>query len=71
MSKWGMLGAKKAQVEEVIEIPFDLNKIFNLSYGFEPLKEVITDLYKQTQGNQKKVGDLDMKLSAKFMEISQ
>lgn len=42
-----------------------------MSYGFEPLKEVLTDIYKRLHNNGKEVNALDMKLTAKFMEISQ
>jgi hypothetical protein len=27
------------------EIPFDLNKIFSLTYEFQPLKEVLEHIY--------------------------
>jgi hypothetical protein len=69
---WGKLAANgpKKEEEEEIEIPFDLNKLFNMAYGFEPLKEVLTDIYKRLHGNGKDVNALDMKLTAKFLEIS-
>jgi hypothetical protein len=46
-SKWGMVsgGGKKAAPEEKVEIPFNLDELFNLNYGFEPLKQVLTDIY--------------------------
>ena len=28
-----------------VEIPFDLNKIFSLTYDFQPLKEVIEYIF--------------------------
>ena len=28
-----------------LEIPFDLNKMFSLTYEFQPLKEVIEHIY--------------------------
>ena len=37
----------------VVEIPFDLNKIFSLTYEFQPLKEVLEHIY----GELKKNGD--------------
>mgnify|MGYP006988338494 CR=1 FL=1 len=64
------VGIQTWEEEEEIEIPFDLNKLFSMSYGFEPLKEVLTDIYKRLHGNSKDVNALDMKLTAKFLEIS-
>jgi hypothetical protein len=33
-----------------VEIPFDLNKIFSLTYEFQPLKEVLEHIYGQLTG---------------------
>ena len=33
-----------------VDIPFDLNKIFSLTYEFQPLKEVLEHLYGQIGG---------------------
>jgi len=52
-----------------VDIPFDLNKIFTLSYGFEPLKEVIEHIYGQLSKNASKTNEVDMKLATKLMQI--
>ncbi len=33
-----------------VDIPFDLNKIFSLTYEFQPLKEVLEHLFGQLGG---------------------
>jgi hypothetical protein len=73
MSKWGALkgGSTAKKEDEKVIVPFDLDKIFSLSYGFEPLKEVLQDIYGKLGKNEKDVNNLDMKLTTKFMEISQ
>ena len=42
-----------AATQKTVEIPFDLNKIFSLTYEFQPLKEVLEHIY----GELKKNGD--------------
>ncbi len=52
------------------EIPFDLNKIFSLTYEFQPLKEVLEYLFAELKKNGDKIHAVDTKLVTKFMEIS-
>jgi hypothetical protein len=53
-----------------VEIPFDLNKIFSLSYEFQMLKEVLEYLFGELKKNGDKIHAVDTKLVTKFMEIS-
>jgi hypothetical protein len=43
----------KENTSTSLEIPFDLNKIFSLTYEFQPLKEVLEYIF----GELKKNGD--------------
>ena len=52
-----------------MEIPFDLNKIFTLTYDFAPLKEVIEYIFEQLQKNSDKTHDVDVKLATKLLMI--
>jgi len=53
-----------------VEIPFDLNKIFSLTYEFQPLKEVLEHIFAQLKKNSDDTHDLDVKLATKLMLIS-
>jgi hypothetical protein len=53
-----------------VDIPFDLNKIFSLTYEFQPLKEVLEHIYGELKKNGDKIHAVDTKLVSKFMEIS-
>jgi len=35
-----------SKTDHNFEVPFDLNQIFSLSYGFEPLKQIIEHIFK-------------------------
>ena len=70
----GLIGrafGKKKEEPEKVEIPFDLNQIFTLTYGFEPLKEVIEYIFGQLKANDKKIHDVDTKLVSKMMMLSE
>ena len=56
---------------EKIDIPFDLNKIFTLTYGFEPLKEVIEYLFAQLKKGENETHKLDIKLTTRMMTLDQ
>lgn len=56
---------------KAIEIPFDLNSIFSLSYGFEPLKQIIEHIYGVLGQQEAKTNEVEMKMVAKFMQIEQ
>ena len=64
-----MKAKKSAQDEEikVEELPFDIEKLFHLTYSFDPLKQAILQLLKGNKANDKKVNDLEMKLMTKMM----
>jgi hypothetical protein len=53
----------------VIEIPFDLNKIFSLTYEFQPLKEVLEYIFGELKKNGDKIHQVDTKLITKLMLI--
>jgi hypothetical protein len=53
-----------------VEIPFDLNKIFSLTYEFQQLKLVLEHLFAELQKNGDRINQVDMKLVSKFMEMS-
>ena len=38
--------------KQTVEIPFDLNKIFSLTYEFQPLKEVLEYLFAELAKNE-------------------
>jgi hypothetical protein len=50
-----------------VEIPFDLNKIFSLTYEFQPLKEVLEHIYGELKKNGDKIHTVDTKLVSKMM----
>jgi uncharacterized protein YukE len=52
-----------------VEIPFDLNKIFSLSYEFQQLKEVLEYIFKDLKKNETKINQVDTKMASKFMLI--
>jgi hypothetical protein len=62
-------GSSKTQAPKQVEIPFDLNKIFSLTYDIQPLKEVIEYLFAELQKNGDKILQVDTKLVSKFMQI--
>jgi hypothetical protein len=49
-----------AESSSRVDIPFDLNKIFSLTYEFQPLKEVLEHIFGQLTGLK---GRLDMQNS--------
>jgi hypothetical protein len=63
----------KAQTETSskpkVEIPFDLNKIFSLTYEFQQLKEVLEYIFGELQKNGDKIHAVDTKLVSKLMII--
>jgi hypothetical protein len=60
---------KKPTASAQIEIPFDLNKIFSLTYEFQPLKEVLEYLFRELQNNGDKILQVDTKLVSKMMQF--
>jgi hypothetical protein len=52
-----------------VEIPFDLNKIFSLTYEFQPLKEVLEHIFGQLKKNEDRIHSVDTKLVSKFLLI--
>ena len=48
-----LIGGGGTSSSAKVEIPFDLNKIFSLTYGFDHLKEVLEFIF----GELKKNGD--------------
>ena len=50
-----------------VEIPFDLNKIFSLTYEFQPLKEVLEHIFGQLKKNEDQIHKVDTKLVSKMM----
>ena len=64
---WKKALGKTEDKPEKVEIPFDLNQVFTLTYGFDPLKEVIEHIFGRLAQNDKQINDVDMKLVAKFM----
>ena len=42
---WKKALGKTEDKPEKVEIPFDLNQVFTLTYGFDPLKEVIEHIF--------------------------
>ena len=60
---------QKVDFDPQRDIPFDLNQLFQLTYGFDVLKNVIEHLAKGLKGAEKKVNDLDIKLTTKLMSI--
>lgn len=64
-----MKAKKSAQDEEIKmeELPFDIEKLFHLTYSFDPLKQAILQLLRGNKANDKKINDLEMKLMTKMM----
>jgi len=52
---------------KTVEIPFDLNKIFSLTYEFQPLKEVLEHIYGELKKNGDRIHQVDTKLVSKMM----
>lgn len=52
-----------------VEIPFDLNKIFSLTYEFQPLKEVLEYIFGELKKNGDKIHQVDTKLVSKLMML--
>ena len=52
-----------------LDIPFDLNKIFSLTYEFQPLKEVLEHIYGQLKQNKDGVASLDERCIDRFAHI--
>jgi hypothetical protein len=50
-----------------VEIPFDLEKLFSLTYQFQPLKEVIEYIFGQLKKNDDKIHAVDTKLVSKML----
>ena len=69
--KKAVSGVSKKQdtMTEKVEIPFDLNKIFSLTYEFQPLKEVLEHIFGELKKNGDKIHQVDTKLVSKFMQI--
>lgn len=58
-----------ATTNSKVEIPFDLNTIFSLTYDFQPLKELIEYMFGELKKNGDKIHNVDTKLVSKFMVI--
>lgn len=71
MFKKALAGAGKSNTmgSQEVEIPFDLNKIFSLTYEFQPLKEVLEYIFGELKKNGDKIHAVDTKLVSKFMQI--
>ena len=50
-----------------MEVPFDLNTLFSLTYEFKPLKECIEHIFGQLKKNADAIHGVDTKLVSKFM----
>lgn len=50
-----------------MEIPFDLNKIFSLSYEFQMLKEILEHIFGELKKNGDNIHKVDTKLVSKMM----
>jgi len=50
-----------------VDIPFDLNKIFSMTYEFQPLKEVLEYIFGELQKTGDQINKVDMKLVSKMM----
>jgi len=53
-----------------LEVPFDLNAIFTLSYNFDGLKEVLQFILEHLGQVKGDVKELDTKMMTKLMQIS-
>lgn len=54
---------------DTVEIPFDLNKLFSLTYEFQPLKECLEFIFQELKKNGDKIHQVDTKLVSKFMQM--
>jgi len=52
-----------------VDIPFDLNKIFSLTYEFQPLKEVLEHIYGQLQKQGGELSGLTHQCTDRFVFI--
>ena len=52
-----------------VDIPFDLNKIFSLSYEFQQLKEILEHIFGELKKNGDNIHKVDTKLVSKMMLI--
>ena len=52
-----------------MEIPFNLNKLFSLSYEFQPLKECLEYIFGELKKNGDRIHQVDTKLVSKLMLI--
>lgn len=59
----------KKEATDKVEIPFDLNKIFSLTYEFQPLKEVLEHIFGELKKNGDRIHSVDIKLMTKLMLI--
>lgn len=49
-----------------VDIPFDLNKIFSLTYEFQPLKEVLEHIFGQLSKQASGLSKLEDRISDRF-----
>lgn len=61
--------SQTTEAKTAVEIPFDLNKIFSLTYEFQPLKEVLEYIFGELKKNGDKIHNVDTKLMTKLMLI--
>lgn len=59
--------AQIQRTSTLVEIPFDLNKIFSLAYDFQPLKEVIEYIFGALKKNENRTHAVDTKLVSKLL----
>lgn len=50
-----------------VDIPFDLNKIFSLTYEFQPLKEVLEHIFGQLQKQSSDLSGLEHRCTDRFV----
>ena len=60
---------KPKEGASTLDIPFDLNKIFSLTYEFQPLKEVLEYIFGELKKNGDRIHSVDTKLVSKLMLI--
>ena len=46
-----------------VDIPFDLNKIFHLTYEFQPLKEVLEHIFGELKNHKGEFASINDKIS--------
>lgn len=49
-----------------LDIPFDLNKIFNLTYEFQQLKEVLEHIFGELKKHRDGISHLESKTTERF-----